>query len=1190
METPNRTCTYAFGDNGTTATVSPSGRLLRMSRHFPGKKVGYCVDHNSIPEPYQVVDRITTFLSTADDPEHNIGFYPDLERAGDGIDSVTATFIDNRWPEFTINRGKGKIEIQYYVSNRDVYQNFRFAGDQPSMTFRTETLIRQLEFADRDNSFNKAEKDDDGYHTELSSCSVHHIKRWHDREDNSKHDVQNGSQNGSEAHCLVWPQDVETGSVEMTFVYSLELINDKSINTPSNEVHLPIPRRISEMDMSNGSAFTGKPRLDRLLRRNLEHILSVCSIPVHADPNNGCDPATALTCGDVDDHRVATAASLCAKAERCYSCSMAVRIRKVLNGHLEWIFGRECRNLAGNVKCPHTWLIKAGDFYQFHNTYPLPETAGEAVKVWIKDLDTKNKLGCYEFPRNWKAPTHQFYFTDHVLIWRAIKAAESLGLKDNLSVDRTADHGFGEVRLRGGSGKTYYWSDIIQGQILKRFTAENPFSKKRMLSVSRSPSHIRFLLRNKDASLFHAMDSGLFDKPGAYTATTEDAWCNKLDTWKNLVDFQRLHEDNDDTTWDEPLRFALSMIMGQKGKPMNSLPPNEMDKMRRDAYWGSTFEIPYIIWKHAEPPDEPRIAPLPGTPQSLSMPTFDAELWIFQRTLMENRPSQNTTIKASLGSMKLKFLGNSLVDQTNIVELSDEWLYKVPGFFNQDGNQIYVEDIKKAFDRLSGSYFADDSFDNDVRGVVINVPRSKAGNKRPPRLDDLCQFARDRSQLTTMILERRVPSTSKKRLYTSFTSNPKIQRPYPQIRAESEAMIEFFSKHISYDKYFFEDTNAEKNQWTTELHLSFYSLRKKWSKESLTDYLGKRSPGTNIGHVLLTKVAMSCRLDGDFFDRYWTVYFLESDKNIILDEPPVKSIVVNMLQNRVENGDQGFTALELDALGENKEPWRQRRILELLLAQRMIDRMRKDAVEILENAESSVWNVFDTEQRARITHASPFQKVSRRCQSYQQILQIVEEDLTENLARIELWGNRDRERQNEAPRWSFNDEIKYRTIISKLAIQNNHSIQDLRQSRVNISRFNKMLTIELERMRNEIDQRREDNIKRFTYVTVIFLPLSFGTGVFSMSNTPSSQTLEGMIKTSAVALVATAVLLVFSERLESLFTKTREISCQSFSLLWFLFRLFWWKVERFFRRIPERVFLPRERDPEAIGPQLSRNE
>ncbi|KAJ4218002.1 hypothetical protein NW759_008594 [Fusarium solani] len=126
------------------------------------------------------------------------------------------------------------------------------------------------------------------------------------------------------------------------------------------------------------------------------------------------------------------------------------------------------------------------------------------------------------------------------------------------------------------------------------------------------------------------MELGLFDKPGA---EKDDVWKNKVDIWRNLVDCQVYHEDNDDTTWNESVRFALSFIMAQAGKRMNRRPVDEIrpyalsillqsawpsgifpgqldankepipydDEVMRDTYWAFSFEIPYILWKYSLP-------------------------------------------------------------------------------------------------------------------------------------------------------------------------------------------------------------------------------------------------------------------------------------------------------------------------------------------------------------------------------------------------------------------------------------------------------------------------------------------------------------------------------------------------------------------------------------------------------------
>lgn len=139
---------------------------------------------------------------------------------------------------------------------------------------------------------------------------------------------------------------------------------------------------------------------------------------------------------------------------------MVKRIQKVLKGHLKWVFGEKYSNLASNPSCPHTWvsgkeihgwtgneylspesladapfqLIKAVDYKEYDKSWKVPEAVKHAARTWVQELDPKNKLGCYAFPRDIREPTHNFYLTDHVLIWRTAKCIELLGFKSELSV------------------------------------------------------------------------------------------------------------------------------------------------------------------------------------------------------------------------------------------------------------------------------------------------------------------------------------------------------------------------------------------------------------------------------------------------------------------------------------------------------------------------------------------------------------------------------------------------------------------------------------------------------------------------------------------------------------------------------------------------------------------------------------
>lgn len=63
-------------------------------------------------------------------------------------------------------------------------------------------------------------------------------------------------------------------------------------------------------------------------------------------------------------------------------------------------------------------------------------------------------------------------------------------------------------------------------------------------------------------------------------------------------------------------------------------------------------------------------------------------------------------------------------------------------------------------------------------------------------------------------------------------------------------------------------------------------------------------------------------------------------------------------------------------------------------------------------------------------------------------------------------------------------------------------------------------------MRRELDRRGTGDIRLFTYVTVVFLPVGFATSGFSMSGTPSGDILHGIFVLPIIALLITFIALV----------------------------------------------------------------
>ncbi|KAL0764306.1 hypothetical protein CaCOL14_013148 [Colletotrichum acutatum] len=128
------------------------------------------------------------------------------------------------------------------------------------------------------------------------------------------------------------------------------------------------------------------------------------------------------------------------------------------------------------------------------------------------------------------------------------------------------------------------------------------------------------------------------------------------------------------------------------------------------------------------------------------------------------------------------------------------------------------------------------------------------------------------------------------------------------------------------------------------------------------------------------------------------------------------------------------------------------------------------------------------------------------------------------LHKIALWQNREKDRQAERPRWTFHDENRFLAITQKLQVYNEHEMLKLNRSHLKISKLEESLIKKLEMIRSDLEDQLGRETQLFTYVTVLFLPLGFATGIFSMSEAPTSQTLRSMIFLACMAFIVIAAL------------------------------------------------------------------
>lgn len=295
---------------------------------------------------------------------------------------------------------------------------------------------------------------------------------------------------------------------------------------------------------------------------------------------------------------------------------------------------------APRENIPHTafQILKALEFSKAFSGYEECDSSlvgeiisrwGRGMLRWLERYDRRESLSWYhKEDEGFKV----FRLDDHVWIWRALRAMEDdrhgawEGLQDSA---RHGDRGSPADPEESDAEemsrlRRKFSSRIVQREVLRKFTTEHEILRKRMVALSRSPRETRFLLHARDTALLYGQDMGFF----AGDSSSEEAW-------KNTLDAQRFHENNQEAWWDNALRYALSIMLGIRGHQINNMKsgsmvrtatevllrsisgnglfPKKLDTMTKgplkdffhaqmdaDSYYEAGFEIPYILLVHAK--------------------------------------------------------------------------------------------------------------------------------------------------------------------------------------------------------------------------------------------------------------------------------------------------------------------------------------------------------------------------------------------------------------------------------------------------------------------------------------------------------------------------------------------------------------------------------------------------------------
>ncbi|KAL1848509.1 hypothetical protein Daus18300_013610, partial [Diaporthe australafricana] len=587
----------------------------------------------------------------------------------------------------------------------------------------------------------------------------------------------------------------------------------------------------------------------------------------------------------------------------------------------------------------------------------------------------------------------------------------------------------------------------------------------------------------------------------------------------------------------------------------------------RDFYYHAGFEINYILLTNARAIDQcfevdvttpsPRAKPtatmsLRVGGDELKRPAQPHDFEILTRTtaqlkaqalgnqhsrdrsnplVRQPEPDQHIDVSRRL-NMKKVIPFNTLIDATKIIVIEEEWLYHFPPFFSAANIDI-TEQVNRCLDSLQSMEREEDDrsiltsqpaggvitqeldgyrhverkfrLPNGTKSVVlaafvVDTPKQKHLGKREKK--DMQSRSEPKPlnnyNFRWTLSNRRTAEKAKKRFIWLPCANAEtallcwVASP----GQERAAISLFFDRHSRYEKYTWDDTTMVLNTWQTELHLSFYVLA-----HTLVPRYGGLPPGNNDefpggSSKEIRRASMGFRFDGDFFDRYWTCHYIECIPNM----PP-----------RLE------WPFPFDSSGKRADKqWWQRKVLELFLLDEILCQISKSAIDILSEVRKEL-GVEESSLSFSILNSEAYSSSKDNWHRFEQILQAVEEDLTSTLHTLQKWNSRERDRGQEKPRWIRSDERKYRGAINKYQGSTERQTRDLGIHRDTIRKLKDTLATSSQKIRNDRELHRNENIRYFTYVTVIFLPLGFAASFYSMNGAPAPDLLISLVEFAAAA-------------------------------------------------------------------------
>ncbi|KIX06923.1 uncharacterized protein Z518_04899 [Rhinocladiella mackenziei CBS 650.93] len=506
------------------------------------------------------------------------------------------------------------------------------------------------------------------------------------------------------------------------------------------------------------------------------------------------------------------------------------------------------------------------------------------------------------------------------------------------------------------------------------------------------------------------------------------------------------------------------------------------------------------------------------------------------------------------------------VNEANILENPCEpaWLFDDPDFFTTEDRSCDKEVLRQDVQSLKRELSLDDDFPNSEFKVIAKciaqfeandhsfgqdsfrantsavneVIRSGTENgwKVGTVIKERLYFA---EELLEKLRSKRERNEIKKRLIYVYNCAPRtaLALMLGAAGVEKFYLPEFLERHQKRGMFLHDETRRHANTWVTELHFGFYSVFRKTpadlddsSDDSSDEEDGEGSPQNSIFDGVglpcpgredwcIDTAAISIHFVGDLNDRYWTshvlVYMPRGNRRWFADE-------------------NSFDLVAPSGEGNKNTRHSQRKILEARWFAKATETMVNETKGILDYVAE-----VSGEKDNRFYSLNKYDSFSRTFDQnketyllYGDLIKLLF-DVKDSLEAIRnmtrSWTTRAAFRETQ-PRWTRDDEAAYREEIDIWEREGTANVKALDymhdhvKNRIDhITQLRQWLLDDLNLKEARVSNRSADDVRIFTYATVVFLPLSFASSIFSMGGAPDNPTVNSFLIAAFVALVATII-------------------------------------------------------------------